>query len=158
MNALELGDTTWSLGMWIGVPLTIVLVLIGLAAIVVGLLMWKEDGAGFFLAGGVVWLVVVLGIALSPLGFYPYHSEYHQWRELGGTLTQVDKRLISTDNGMEDKFVVRFAGSSQQYGCDDTRCAGIHVGDYLALSCKRAWQYTGTDGYDCRFVATEPAS
>lgn len=45
-----------------------------------------------------------------------------------------------------------FKGDDQQYGCIDTRCAGIEVGDDLSLSCIRKWEWAATGGYDCRFV------
>ena len=60
---------------------------------------------------------------------------------------------------MEEKFVVRYEdGGGQQFGCTDTRCASVKPGDTLTLACKRAWEWAATDGYDCRFRATEAAS
>lgn len=152
-------DTHWSLGVLIGLPLTILILLVCAGIVVTGIRVqmsadaYSGDGgliAAFF--AGFVFLVV-LGFALSPLGFYPYSAQYHQWQHHGGTVTSVSDRLLKDGDGMSQKFVVTFSGSSQQYGCNDTRCASVKVGDTLDLSCKRTWQYAGTDGYDCNFVA-----
>lgn len=152
-------ETTWSLGTLIWLPIS--------ALLVIGLIAFGEiakrarEGASTYDKGlwtGTKWcsralaLLFVIGTAL---GMYPYAGEYHQWRDVAGTVASIDNRLIGTGDGMETKFVVRFADTDQQYGCDDTRCAQVREGDRLTLSCIRAWQYTGTDGYDCRFVSTE---
>ena len=162
MNAQQIADSgTWSLGVLVGVPLFG----LSLVALVIGGL-WLvrydrrasdiDKGIPKVLGIGCLTTAVVLTVLLaSPAGYYPFSAEYHQWREVSGTVTQIDKRLIGNGKSMEDKFVVRFDGDRQQFGCDDTRCASVREGDELTLSCKRAWQYTGTDGYDCRFVSTE---
>lgn len=158
MHDQQIADSgTWSLGVLIGGPVTVLLALIGLAAIGVGIWLKAkgERDTWILTGGGSAWLAVVVGLAVSPLGFWPFAAEYHQWREVSGTVQQIDKRLIGSGDKMEDKFVVRFTDGGLQFGCDDTRCASVREGDSLTLSCKRAWQYTGTDGYDCRFVSTE---
>lgn len=151
---------TWSLGVLIGVPAAVICLVFGFVALGIFAKWQREDHDALPLVGGAVaFILVVIGICASPVvGFYPYSAEYHQWRDHGGVVAKIDNRLISTGKAMETKFVVRFEGSTQQYGCDDTRCASVQVGDRLTLSCKRAWQYTGTDGYDCRFVSTEPVA
>lgn len=157
---------SWSVGVLVGVPVTV----LGVAGLVVGgLLLLRHDrkmsdgnyDKGIPKLAGIVCLAVaglLVVLALSPAGFYPYRAEYHQWRDVSGTVVKIDKRLIGSGDKMEDKFVVRYEGSTLQFGCDDTRCAQVEEGDSLTLSCKRAWQYTGTDGYDCRFVSTEAAA
>lgn len=150
----------WSVGVYLGIPGAILS-----AALFIGLTFlmrhwWKtadnyDRGMARFLtyAAGVFTVVTVMvGIA----AFYPFGGEYHQFRNVSGTVEQIDNRLIGNGSGgMEDKFVVRFKGSTLQFGCDDTRCASVREGDSLVLSCKREWQYTGTDGYNCRFVSME---
>lgn len=142
----------WSLGTLIWLPTCVIIVaLLSLFAI------WlrRNDEAPFDI---VVWVfaAAVVGGTLSPVGMYPYRAEYHQWRDVSGTVQTIDKRLVSDGDSMQEKFVVVFADSGgAQFGCDDTRCAAVAGGDALKLSCKRVWQYTGTDGYDCRFVSTE---
>jgi hypothetical protein len=147
---------TWSIGTLIWVPIATLLIL-GLVAFAVFMFMESELGMGLgFIAAA---LAIIIGSALPSIGMYPYKGEYHQWRDVSGTVEKIDKRLIAHDKSMEDKFVVRFANSGgRQFGCDDTRCASVDPGDWLKLSCKRVWQYTGTDGYDCRFSATRAAS
>lgn len=151
MNALST-DTTWSLGVLIGGPIAALFILAGIIVLALSIWMWHDTHEGLgVVAAAVAYLVAVFAI----LGFcyYPLDADYHQWRDVSGTVEQIDNRLIGSGDGMETKFVVLIDG--QQYGCDDTRCAGVREGDDLTLSCKRAWQYTGVDGYDCRFISTE---
>jgi hypothetical protein len=166
MNVLQIADSgTWSLGVLVGLPLFALLLI---ALVIGGILLIRFDrrvgsyDRGIPKALGIGSLITAALVAVTmvtPAGYYPFSAEYHQWREASGTVVKIDKRLISSGkDSMEDKFVVRFEGDGQQFGCDDTRCAGVEVGDSLTLSCKRAWQYTGTDGYDCRFVSTEAAA
>lgn len=152
---------TWTLGVLIWIP---VLVITATLLIPAGVWLWKYDERvdpgyrGFSKAGAITcWVTALTIVVVSLFGFYPYKSEYHQWREVGGTVKTIDSRLIGTSGTTESKFVVRFNDSPQQYGCEDTRCASVRAGDELVLSCKREWQYTGTDGYDCRFVSTKAA-
>lgn len=152
-------ETTWSMGVLIGLPL----LLIALGSCIVAWF-WAGRFAGYdadfnrkatrWVSGTAAALLVVVGLA----GFYPYGAEYHQWRPVSGTVAKIDKRLIGNGKGMEEKFVVVFAGDGQQYGCNDTRCASVRPGDSLAITCKRTWQFAGTDGYDCNFVSTEAQS
>lgn len=100
---------------------------------------------------------IIIGTAAPVTGMWPYKAEYHQWQHHGGTVTSIDKRLVSAgSDSMEEKFVVTFEGDAQQYGCQDTRCASVEEGDTLHLSCKRVWEWAATDGFDCRFVGYEP--
>lgn len=102
-------------------------------------------------------LGVIMGITLLATwwGMYPWRWEYHEWRPVSGTVASVDSRLNRTDSGMEDKFVVTFEGSRQQYGVLDTRAATLRCGDRLSITCVRRWQWSGTHGYDCAFVDME---
>jgi hypothetical protein len=145
----------WTLGTLIWLPIVALLVL-GLVAFAVFCFMESEPGLG---VGSIALAVAfIVGTALPSFGMYPYKAEYHQWRDVSGTVEKIDKRLIGSSDKMEDKFVIRFANSGgRQFGCDDTRCASVTAGDWLKLSCKRVWQYTGTDGYDCRFSDTKAA-
>lgn len=154
MNVLTATESSWSLGVLIGLPVAVLLMIVGVAIAVLGSL-WDDFTPGMWIVIGTV--IVVCSIGVTAFTLYPYDAEYHQWRQVDGTVAKIDKRLIGSGDKMEDKFVVRFEGNGQQYGCDDTRCAQVVAGDALTLSCKRAWQYTGTDGYDCRFVSTEAA-
>lgn len=85
-------------------------------------------------------------------GMYPWKAEYHNWTPVSGTVATIDSRLVGRDQSTDQKFVVTFTGSAQQYGVTDTRAASVRVGDSLDLTCVRQWQQAGTDGYDCNFV------
>jgi len=152
-------EPSWSLGVRIGLPILLLLLAAGITIwIWVGRLEGYEADfnrrAFRWISGIGIGLTVVIGA----VSFYPYKAEYHQWQPVSGTVAKVDKRLIGNGKGMEEKFVVVFVGSGQQYGCNDTRCASVRPGDSLTITCKRTWQFAGTDGYDCNFVSTETAS
>lgn len=99
-----------------------------------------------------------IGLAVATAGiwtwgaFPPFDMDYHTYRPVTGIVESVDKRLLADGDGMSEKYVVALAGDPQQYGCEDTRCALIRVGEPVELSCQKMWVYAGTDGYDCRFV------
>ena len=93
---------------------------------------------------------ILLTLLLAALFFYPYHMEYHEIRNVQGTVTQVSNRFLAGDNGgTNQKFVVTING--KQYGCNDTRCSLVHVGSWLQLGCQRVWEFGSKDGYDCVF-------
>ncbi len=101
-------------------------------------------------------VLIVVVVAMTWWFMYPWKSEYHYWMPKSGTVARVDSRMVSTgDKSMETKFVVMFTGDDQQYGVLDTRAAGVKTGDTLTITCKREWQFSGTDGYDCNFVSLE---
>lgn len=145
----------WTLGTLIAFPLAL---LVGFLVLAIGVgLIWSADSGSYVdrddrtAGAGAVIVALIIFVAIA-IGMYPYDAAYHQWQKHDGTITRIDKRLVSSgDKSMEDKFVVTFAGSDQQYGCLDTRCASLRVGDYLSLRCKRVWEYGATDGYDCKF-------
>lgn len=155
-------DPSWSLGALVWLPVAAVLVLLAVGAGVIFLMMRADTAPspysdrGPLLAFAIIsFVTALLLVGGTAWGMYPYSAEYHQWNEVSGTVEQIDRRLIGSGDSMEDKFVVRYAESGDQFACDDTRCAQVREGDTLTLSCKRAWQFTGTDGWDCRFVGTE---
>lgn len=144
-------STSWSLGVLIGLPI----LGLGILLILVWIAFWwfweDEPGPAWC---GVGALLLVVGLALSPLGYYPYKAEYHQWRDKSGVVAEVSKRLVSDgNNGMNEKIVVRYENNGGEFGCEDTRCALVKKGDTLDLKCKRAWQYASVSGYDCRFIS-----
>lgn len=104
----------------------------------------------------IIAAVVAIFILIYTAGFfYPYEVQYHRWDEKSGTVAEVNRRMVPSGDGTEEKFVVRFAEDRQEYGCEDTRCAAVEQGDRLTLSCLRVWQYSGTDGWDCAFVRNQ---
>lgn len=108
--------------------------------------------AGFSIGGFVVLALVVVG---SLFALYPYSGEYHSWRVHEGTVAQIASRLVASGEkggGTDQKFVVTFKGSSQEYGVVDTRAALVKPGDHLQITCIRRHQWgAGVDGYDCRW-------
>lgn len=167
MNDAPTGDWHWSLGVLIGLPIAGVFALAGLAGIWAGVVArrrdrkrdypkgWLDSGAGLGIGGGAAILAVTL--IITGLAMWPWTAEYHQWRPVSGTVTAVDSRLLSAGDrgGTDQKFAVRLAGSTQEYGCADTRCSLVKPGQHLELECKRVWQYAGTPGYDCAYVRSD---
>lgn len=151
MHILANGLTdSWSLGTLIGLPIAGFFVLLAVIALAVGIYLFCDDMpegiATIFGALGA--LVLIVGI--TAFAYFPFDSDYHKWKVTTGDVQTVDKRMLATDGGgMEEKFVVTFKGDSMEYGVADTRAASLKKGDHLTLKCKRAFQFTGTDGYDC---------
>lgn len=150
---------TWSLGTIIGLPVARLLLLAALAAMVVSWIARKDTYDKFEMtaasvgAGACALVIAVIAV----VAYWPFSAEYHRWEPRSGTVAAVSQRLLSDgDGGVNQKFVVRYAGDGREYGCEDTRCSLVERGDRLTLMCKRTWQYTGTDGYDCQFGSREP--
>lgn len=119
----------------------------------------RREGPKWIL-GCLVAIVAVIGATIY--GMWPLSHEYHYWIPKAGTVNSLDSRLVpsgSDGTSIETKFVVSFVEdpTRQQYGVLDTRAAGLKVGDRLTITCKREWQFSGTDGYDCNFVDYTPA-
>ena len=149
----------WSLGTLIGLPVGILLTLVG-AFIIFRLTAWIhlnpnaiEYSEVRVLRLGVVAATIVAAAATLG-GMYPYSSEYHQWRDVSGTVEAVDKRLVSAGEGMAERYVLTIDG--QPFGVDDTRAATVSEGDDVNLRCKREWVYASTDGWGCRWHGVTP--
>lgn len=156
---------TPSLGVLIGLPAAALLTLVGIGFVIAGVRLrakrgtWRTEGPfADFPAWGIAATGVVTVLATlitTGITMWPWSAEYHEWQTVSGTITNINSRLLASDTqggGSTQRFVVQFGGDSNQYSCDDTRCALLHKGDRLTLSCKRAWQYTGTPGYDCNYI------
>jgi hypothetical protein len=142
-------NETWSLGVLIGLPLVILTILLSVALIVYCIQSDAYDAWMGTATGVVVLVCVVIGAAW---GFYPYSAEYHKWVPKTGVVKATDKRIVSGGEGKINEKIVATYENGAQYGCNDTRCASVRKGDTLTLTCKRTWQYTGVDGYDCNFI------
>lgn len=123
--------------------LGIILLLVPLAAIV-----WIES-AGGKIAGALGALIISGGILAW--NSFPFNMSYHYYRPVSGTVSSINSRQISSGHASETKYVITFKGSNLPYGCTDTRCAAVKVGDKLQLKCKRVWQYASVPGYDCNY-------
>lgn len=99
---------------------------------------------------GIVGLFIVLGLTLA-LAF-PFDMAYHSYRPVHGTVEAIGKRLLGGKDNLSEKYAIRFKGSPQIYGCEDTRCSVAKPGDTLKLNCIRSWQWASVHGYDCRYA------
>lgn len=150
------GESTWSLGVLIGLPVIALILVIGIVVLALAIRAWRSDD-GYASEDGKIIALITSGILVflvigAAVGFYPYKAEYHQWETTTGRVTDVNSRFIGKDGGgSTQRFVATIEGVGER-GCDDTRCATVKVGDVLTLTCKREWQFTGTDGYGCNFV------
>jgi hypothetical protein len=132
-----------------------------------GIQIWRYRQSGLcdpMDKGILSWLLIAdLGailaiVTLTAFSMYPYKWEYHSWREISGIVNTVDSRLIAGEQSTNQKFVVTFMGhEDDQYGVDDTRMAGIRTGSRLTITCKREFQFRGSDGWNCNFVRVEKA-
>lgn len=155
---IEVHEST-SMGWMIGWPIWIVGLLILLVFAVA--CMWAAEGDFGITALGVVLALVFVGLTVlmfSPFGMYPTGgSDFHKWKPKQGEVTNVGKRLVSSGkDSMEDKIVITFKGSNQQYGVTDTRAALVKEGDTLVLKCKKAYDWGSIPGYDCKFIQWIP--
>lgn len=152
-------DTGPSLGLLIGLPAGLLAMFITGSLALYALHRWRtEDQYGGYhivaAIAGAGWLgaLVITGITM-----WPWSYEYHSWRNVDGQVAEVSSRLISAGDkgGSNQKFVVRFTDGRVR-GVQDTRAALLKPGDQLTVRCKRAWQFSGTDGWDCNWVDSTP--
>lgn len=143
----------WSLGTLIGLPLAVISTILLIA---LGVWIYKTTydvelkGLGaLFVLGGVTTAI----LTASPLGMWPYDSEFHQWRDVTGTIERVESRQVVHGEGMSERFV--FVIDGQPFGVDDTRAAVAEKGDTVDLRCKREWEYAANSGWGCRWAGVE---
>jgi hypothetical protein len=108
-----------------------------------------SEGEGGIAAGSLIFALVLVALAASPIGYYPYDSEYHQWRSVSGEVQDVSSRLIGGNKTVSQRFVVKIDGHA--FGVDDTRASLLKKGDTVSLRCKREWQYAAESGWACRW-------
>lgn len=137
----------------------------GLVALVVGLLFaagciaWPFVRKDYYyrLPAG-AWIATGVGLGLLVIGFwwwgmaFTLSSDYHAWNAKEGTVDRVAKRLIATENGMSERYVVTMSG--QPYAIDDTRATLIEKGDRISLRCKKEYQWgvpREAHGWACRW-------
>lgn len=151
---------TFTVGTVVTILVVPVLLAVALGAAVYFWLRSRRESAAVdrtsfrWLSVGAVGAAVVVAV-VSWWGMYPWRAEYHEWREVSGVVEFIDSRMLPAEGGrgVEDKFVVIFEGSPQQYGVLDTRAASARPGDTLTITCVRQYQRAGTHGYDCNFVS-----
>lgn len=160
MNPVDVQES-WSMGWMIGWPAWIIalLIVLFLAVVCTWAAFDESDGMlGFF--GVCLWVAFVglLILMLSPFGMYPAGgSDFHKWKPKSGEVTQVAKRLVPNGDSMEEKVVIVFKGSTQEYGVTDTRAALVEKGDTVVIKCKKAYDWGSIPGYDCKWIQRIPA-
>jgi hypothetical protein len=109
-----------------------------------------SDGLGKLLAicAGIVLLIMV---AISLVGYYPYRADYHRWYHVSGIVTESGNRLIPSSDGKSVQQRVVLVINKQPYGVDDTRATVVKSGDYVDLSCKKEFQFNGVSGWACNW-------
>jgi hypothetical protein len=144
---IDYSGGAWTLGTYIFWPV-FVIGLVFLVAAVVGGLSTHDTGAVSAAFLGLCIAVVSVVIYWPPLD-----GAYHHWYPVSGVVAQAPASRLITDGGksVNQRFVLRFAGSGTLFGCDDTRCATLKVGDTVKLQCKRKWQFRGTPGWVCNY-------
>lgn len=145
-------ETTISAGAVFGTIAFVVFFLIcaGIATLCLSFGIRDRDGelkvlGGFFAAAA----LVVTGVYIFSM--WPFEAEYHHWTPTSGTIETVNKRIMTQDGAMQERYVVRFTNGNER-ACDDTRCSLLQAGDQLSLKCKREFQWVGTDGWSCNYV------
>lgn len=119
----------------------------------------RLDRANYTFGTAVSFIAALVFAVIFTIGQFPFDSAYHKYNTYSGTVDQVASRVLPAgDKQVEQKFVVRFKDSDQEYGCLDTRCALVKPGDHLTLSCIKEWEWAGTDGFDCKYGKNVPAA
>jgi len=166
------GESNVAIGYVVGLVFVGLFVLIGLVVVAAGLVVrrrviadaandvqWEPDTMASTAAavGGFALIAVTVGL-LFAFAWPPFDMQYHQYRQVTGTVQTIDARMITADDakGPSQSYAVRYAESGDFFRCDDTRCAGVHPGDTLTLWCIRTWQQSSTPGYECNFGDTTP--
>lgn len=134
----------------------VMLVVVLLACVAVFVYGWisRDDYATpskSLMAGGVIIALITVGLWWACMAFTT-SGDYHAWNVKEGNVDRVAKRLIATDNGMSERYVVTMDG--QSYGIDDTRAALVQQGDTVSLRCKKDYQWgvpREAHGWACRW-------
>lgn len=143
---------TPTLGLLLGVPVALLLIAAGVAALVLASRADDYDAPWLFWTGlGTV--VVTLGITVFAM--WPFKHDYHFWVPTEGKVEAVSKRLVPAgDKGMQEKFVFRLEDGRLR-GVLDTRAALVKVGDTVKLKCKKSYEWGvsyDSHGWDCRWA------
>lgn len=101
-------------------------------------------------------LVALIPLIVIALGFYPYHTEYHQYRVVSGVVQDnIGRRVDISQSDLYSEYAVKVNG--QTMVCDDTRCSLLQTGDHVNLRCKPDWHWSGAPTEYCSFVSYSKA-
>ena len=167
----NMAEGNWTLGVLVGIPIS-ALFIIGLTGIGLAIILAsrrtakpRADGthhpfhfwAGEFIPLGWFSLgIAIVWAGIAAVAYIPYGKDYHYWTPVTGAVEEIDSRLISSGDGMAERYVFTIDG--QPYGVDDTRAATVDEGDRVALLCKKEWQWQAADGWGCRWGGDAQAS
>jgi hypothetical protein len=150
----------WDTGYMIGMIVTIVLtVVFGIIAIVAGVRWLRQDSEqrdnGYSgLVAVVAAVIFLIAGAVGTWVSFPWSGQYHRYQPQAGVVAKVGSRFLASDQtngGTTQKFVVTFK-DGRSFGCLDTRCSNVAVGDDLTLMCERAFQFNAPyPGWDCNW-------
>lgn len=142
---IDTANTHWTLDYLIGVPLGILILLVGIGLLAT--LFFSDDGSAAF-AG--FWITLI-GVVVLLASLFPFSTKYHKWYPVSGSVEKVGHRLISVGDkgGMAERYVLTIDG--QPFGVDDTRAASVEVGDNVNLNCTLDWQFQAKAGWVCRW-------
>lgn len=150
-------DTHMTWGYIIGTAVAILLGLVCISILLASLLFGLDDDGPFWpgVAGGIAGLLIVATVWVIAT-FPPFETKYHSYRTVSGVVEAIQPRLLADGNGgTTQNYPVTIGG--QDYRCDDSRCALVHVGDTLTLQCIGEFELHGASGYDCNFVSVKAA-
>lgn len=141
-----------TLGVYIGLPVTILFLLIGVALLAGGWYCAATDrndngGAYVFMGTGVVGMLVTALVA----GFvwWPWAPSFHTVYRVHGQVSSVGSRQISDGTSMSTRYVFMIDG--HQYGVDDTRAALTKPGDTVTLTCTKQYVWRAEAGWACNW-------
>lgn len=142
----------WTLGMYIGLPIVIVIGLLSILVTGFGIVMMAHDDNDGMIVAFLAGVVALFMLGIGLVGYYPYKTDYHRYSVVEGTVAETNSRLISNDDkGVSQRIVIRFNESDQLFGCDDTRCALATTGKHVRLNCIKEYQWNAQAGWACKY-------
>lgn len=137
---------TPTLGLLLGAPAGLLVLLV---CIVIALIGWRERDTVVGFGFGAGALVVAVGLLLA---FWPLKHDYHFWVPVDGKVERTGKRIVSSSDKIQERFVVTING--QPYGVDDTRASLLRPRDSVHLKCKKSYEWgtpSNAHGWVCRW-------
>jgi hypothetical protein len=147
-------DTGYLIGMAATITITVVAAVVAIIATIVYI---RSDDRGDGYSGLVAVVAAVVFLIAGGVGTFvsfPWSGQYHRYQPQAGVVAKVGSRFLASDTsggGTTQKFVVTFK-DGRSFGCLDTRCSNVAVGDDLTLMCERAFQFNAPyPGWDCNW-------
>lgn len=160
---MDYGSHIYTTGFWWGVGLTAFGLMFALSLVGIGVFVYMKSTPSYMdiippWLSSLLWIIFGGVVAVLIAGaWFPFDMDYHARVPVTGVVSESHSRMVSTGNGMEEKFVIKFEDSGQEFGCLDTRCATIKPGDTLSLLCTKQYDWNSTDGWDCGWGSNQSA-